>query len=167
MNSYEIGTKNTILGGTAQLNVTGFMYDYEGYQITQIINRSSVNINVDAEIQGLEVEALWTPAENWLLTANLGLLDANVVDTYGIDVLDRTNGRSDLVVLKNASSYSNCVVSAQGYATVLGAIAGSALPAGSTRGLCNGALAAGVAAWPTWKPAWPERTDCDVYRLER
>ena len=144
VNSYEIGTKNTILGGTAQLNVTGFMYDYEGYQITQIINRSSVNINVDAEIQGLEVEALWTPAENWLLTANLGLLDANVVDTYGIDVLDRANGRSDLVVLKNASSYSNCVVSAQGYATVLGAIAANALPAGSTRGLCNGALAAGV-----------------------
>jgi outer membrane receptor protein involved in Fe transport len=36
------------------------------------------------------------------------------------------------------------VVSAQGYATVLGAIAGGALPAGATRGLCNGALAAGV-----------------------
>jgi outer membrane receptor protein involved in Fe transport len=103
-----------------------------------------VNINVDAEISGLEVEALWTPADNWLLTANLGILDAKVVDTYGIDVLDRANGRSDLVVLKNASTYSNCVVSAQGYATVLGAIAGGALPEGSTRGLCNGALAAGV-----------------------
>ena len=37
-------------------------------------------------------------------------------------MIDRTNGRSDLVVLKNTSSYSNCVVSAQGYATVLGAI---------------------------------------------
>ncbi|MEZ6011225.1 MAG: TonB-dependent receptor [Hyphomonas sp.] len=141
VNSYEIGTKNTLFGGTAQLNVTGFMYDYQGYQITQIINRSSVNINVDAEISGLEVEALWTPAENWLLTANLGLLDAKVVDTYGIDVLDRANGRSDLVVLKNASSYSNCVVSAQGYATVLGAIQGGLLDAGATRGLCTGALA--------------------------
>jgi len=144
VNAYELGTKNTIAGGTAQLNVTGFMYDYEGYQITQIINRSSVNINVDAEISGLEVEALWTPADNWLLTANLGILDAKVVDTYGIDALDRANGRSDLVVLKNASSYSNCVVSAQGYATLLTAIAGSAAPAGSTRGLCNGAFAAGI-----------------------
>ena len=144
VNSYEIGTKNTLAGGTAQLNLTGFMYDYQDYQITQIINRSSVNINVDAEVSGLEMEFLWTPADNWLLTANLGLLDAKVADTYGIDVLDRTNGRSDLVVLKNASTYSNCVVSAQGYATVLGAIAASALPAGSTRGLCNGQLAAGA-----------------------
>ena len=147
VNSYEIGTKNTIAGGTAQLNVTGFMYDYEGYQITQIINRSSVNINVDAEISGLEVEALWTPAENWLLTANLGILDAKVVDTYGIDVLDRTNGRSDLVALKNASSYANCVVSAAGYATIVGAIQGGLLNPGDTGGLCLGAFAGSEAAF--------------------
>ena len=144
VDSYEIGTKNTFAGGTAQLNVTGFMYDYQDYQITQIINRSSVNVNVDAEIQGIEVEALWTPAENWLLTANLGLLDASVKDTYGIDVLDRTNGRSDLVALKNASTYSNCVVSAQGYATLLGAIQLDPSLAGATRGLCNGQFAAGI-----------------------
>jgi outer membrane receptor protein involved in Fe transport len=147
INSYEIGTKNTFAGGTAQLNLTGFMYDYEGYQITQIINRSSVNINVDAELQGLELEALWTPADNWLLTANLGLLNAEVVDTYGIDVLDRTNGRADLVALKNSSTYSNCVVSAQGYATILGAIATSALDPGATLGLCTGAFAGAEAAF--------------------
>ncbi|HBL94821.1 MAG TPA: TonB-dependent receptor, partial [Hyphomonas sp.] len=147
INSYEIGTKNTFAGGTAQLNLTGFMYDYEGYQITQIINRSSVNINVDAELQGLELEALWTPADNWLLTANLGLLNAEVVDTYGIDVLDRTNGRADLVALKNSSTYSNCVVSAQGYATVLGAIQGGLLAPGSTLGLCTGAFSGQEAAF--------------------
>ena len=144
VNSYELGTKNTILDGTAQLNLTGFYYDYQGYQITQIINRSSVNINVDAKIQGLEIEGLWTPAENWLLTANIGLLDAQVKNTYGIDLLDRTNGRSDLVVLKNASTYSNCVVSAQGYATLLGAIQLNPSLAGGTRGLCNGQFAAGI-----------------------
>ncbi len=146
VNAIEIGTKNTLGGGVAQLNVTGFNYDYEGYQITQIINRSSVNTNVDAKIKGLEIEFLWTPADNLLLTANLGLLDTQIKDTWGIDVLDRANGRSDLVVLKNASSFANCVVSAQGYATVLGAIAtpGSGIPEGATRGICNGALAAGV-----------------------
>ena len=141
VDSYEIGTKNTIWGGTAQLNVTGFMYDYQDYQITQIINRSSVNVNVDAELKGLEIEALWTPADNWLLTANLGFLDAKVVDTYGIDVLDRTNGRTDLVALKNAQTYSNCVVSAAGYATVLGAIDGGLLDPGDSAGLCVGAFA--------------------------
>ena len=106
-----------------------------------------MNINVDAELQGLELEALWTPADNWLLTANLGLLNAEVVDTYGIDVLDRTNGRADLVALKNSSTYSNCVVSAQGYATVLGAIQGGLLAPGSTLGLCTGAFSGQEAAF--------------------
>jgi outer membrane receptor protein involved in Fe transport len=147
VNSIEIGTKNTLGGGVAQLNLTGFHYDYEGYQITQIINRSSVNTNIDAKIKGLEVEFLWTPADNWLLTANLGILDTEIQDAYGIDVLDRANGRSDLVVLKNASSFANCVVSAQGYATVLGAIQGGQLNAGDTRGLCAGAFSGQEAAF--------------------
>lgn len=147
VNSIEIGTKNTLGGGVAQLNLTGFHYDYEGYQITQIINRSSVNTNIDAKIKGLEVEFLWTPADNWLLTANLGILDTEIQDAYGIDVLDRANGRSDLVVLKNASSFANCVVSAQGYATVLGAIQGGLLNPGDTRGLCTGAFSGQEAAF--------------------
>lgn len=147
VNSIEIGTKNTVANGTAQVNVTGFNYDYEGYQITQIINRSSVNTNVDAKIKGLEVELLWTPADKWLLTANLGLLDTEIKDTWGIDVLDRANGRDDLVVLKNAASFSNCVVSAQGYATVLGAIQGGLLNPGDSRGLCSGAFAGQEAAF--------------------
>jgi outer membrane receptor protein involved in Fe transport len=147
VNSIEIGTKNTLGGGVAQLNLTGFHYDYEGYQITQIINRSSVNTNIDAKIKGLEVEFLWTPADNWLLTANLGILDTEIQDAYGIDVLDRANGRSDLVVLKNASSFANCVVSAQGYATVLGAIQGGLLNPGDTRGLCAGAFSGQEAAF--------------------
>jgi outer membrane receptor protein involved in Fe transport len=141
VNSFEVGTKNTFANNTQSLNLTGFYYDYEGYQITQIVNRSSVNFNVDAELTGLELEYLWTPADNWLLTANLGLLNAELKDTTGIDVLDRTAGDPNFVVLKNASTYSNCVVSAQGYATVLGAIQGGLLANGSTRGLCAGAFA--------------------------
>jgi outer membrane receptor protein involved in Fe transport len=141
VNSFEVGTKNTFANNTQSLNLTGFYYDYEGYQITQIVNRASVNFNVDAELTGLELEYLWTPADNWLLTANLGLLNAELKDTTGIDVLDRTAGDPNFVVLKNASTYSNCVVSAQGYATVLGAIQGGLLANGSTRGLCAGAFA--------------------------
>ncbi|MGH1422521.1 MAG: TonB-dependent receptor [Hyphomonas sp.] len=155
VNAWEVGTKNTFADGTQQLNLTGFMYDYEGYQITQIINRSSVNFNVDAEINGFELEYLWTPANNWLLTANVGFLDAKVKDTFGIDVLDRTNGRSDLVALKNAENYSNCVVSAAGYQTILGMIAAGTDPvanplglgAGDTGGLCLGSFTGAGAAF--------------------
>lgn len=144
INSYEIGTKNTLAGGALQANLTGFMYDYEGYQITQIVNRTSANFNIDTKIKGLEVETIWNPVSTLIVNANLGLLNTEIQDTWGIDTLDRTNGRSDLVTLKNASTFANCVVSAQGYAAVLGAIQLSALPAGASRGICNGVLAAGV-----------------------
>ena len=144
VNAYELGTKNTFAQNTQSLNATVFYYDYEGYQISQIVNRTAANFNVNAELTGFELEYLWTPAENWLLTANLGLLDAKLKDTQSVDVLDRTNGDPNFVTLKNASTYSNCVVSAQGYATVLGAIATSQAPNGATRGICNGAFAAGI-----------------------
>ena len=140
IDAYEIGTKNTIAGGAMQLNATGFFYNYEGYQISAIVNRTSANFNVDAEIKGLEIETIWNPASTFVVNANLGLLDAQVVDTFGIDVLDRTNGRADLVVLKNFANASNCVVSAQGYATLLGAIQGGLANPGDTLGLCSGAL---------------------------
>jgi outer membrane receptor protein involved in Fe transport len=140
INSYEIGTKNTLAGGALQLNATGFYYDYTGYQITQIVNRTSANFNIDAKLQGLELETIWNPVSTFVVNANLGLLDTKIQDTYGIDVLDRTNGRADLVTLKNASSFANCVISAQGYATILGAIALNPALTGATRGLCNGAL---------------------------
>lgn len=138
VNAWEVGTKNTFADGTQQLNLTGFMYDYQGYQITQIVNRSSVNFNVDAELSGLELEYLWTPANNWLLTANVGFLSAKVKDTYGIDVLDRTNGRSDLIALKNGANYANCVITSAGYEAIL-----TNAP-GGVGGICTGATAAGV-----------------------
>ncbi len=147
VNSFEIGTKNTLANGLLQLNANAFYYDYEGYQITQIINRSSVNFNVDAEVRGLEIETLWSPVENLNINASLGLLDTEIIDEFAIDVLDRTAGNTDFVVLKNAANFANCVVSAQGYATVLGAIAAGGLDAGSTAGLCVGAFAGQEAAF--------------------
>jgi len=140
INSYEIGTKNTLAGGALQLNATGFYYDYKGYQITQIVNRTSANFNIDTKLKGLELESIWNPVSTLIVNANLGLLNTEIQDTWGIDVLDRTNGRADLVTLKNASSFANCVVSAQGYATLLGAIQGNPALAGATRDLCSGAL---------------------------
>ncbi len=136
INSFELGTKNTFGDGALQLNATGFMYDYEGYQISQIVNRSAANINIDAEISGFELETIWSPNANFLANMNLGLLDTSIKDTYAVDVLDRTNGRDDMVVLKNTSSFANCVISAEGYAAVL-----AGFPAGSTGGLCTGAFA--------------------------
>lgn len=147
INSIEIGTKNTLANGNVQLNATAFHYDYEGYQISQIVNRAAANFNIDAKIKGFELETIWSPMDDLLLNANLGLLDTEIQDTYAVDVLNRANSRADIVVLKNASSFANCAVSAEGYATVLGAIAAGALAPGSTAGLCTGAFAGQEAAF--------------------
>ncbi|MBY9065491.1 TonB-dependent receptor [Hyphomonas sp. WL0036] len=144
INSYEIGTKNTLANGSLQLNATGFYYDYQGYQITQIINRTSVNFNIDSKIKGLEIESIWNPVSTLVLNTNIGLLDSEIGDVYSIDVLDRTNGRADLVALKNTSNYTNCVISAQGYATVLGAIQANPALTGITRNLCNNQIPAAL-----------------------
>ncbi len=154
VNSYEIGAKNTftgpIFGSLFQLNATGFYYDYEGYQLSQIVNRTAANINVDAEISGFELETIWSPIPSLVLNANLGLLDTEVKEAWAVDTRDRTNGRSDLVVLSQLGSGANCVVSAQGYAAVLGTIAAGTLnpltgapilSPGATNGICSGQLA--------------------------
>lgn len=150
VNSYEIGTKNTFSEGTFQLNATGFVYDYLGYQITQIINRTSANFNIDAEIKGLEFETVWNPVSTFLLNSNIGILETSIKGSKAIDVLDRTNGDDRYLTIKNGVNYSNCVISKAGFRAInigMSTINPSAqpaapiLPGNAASGLCNGAFA--------------------------
>src|SRR6185437_8591292 len=52
INAYELGTKNTLLDGSMTLNGDVFYYDYKGYQISQIVDRTSINLNFDATVKG-------------------------------------------------------------------------------------------------------------------
>ena len=63
--------RNTLANGAVQLNATAFYYDYEGYQITQIVNRSSANFNIDAKLKGLEFETIWNPASTFVMLSIL------------------------------------------------------------------------------------------------
>lgn len=149
VNSYELGTKNTFNGGALQLNATAFYYDYEGYQITQIINRTSANFNVNSDILGLEIETVWNPADTLLINANIGVLDATIKDSSAVDVLDRTIGNDDYVVIKNGRNYANCVVSSDGFRAILLGMntpnptnpSANILPANAALGICAGSFA--------------------------
>ena len=148
VNSYEVGTKNTFNDGTLQLNATGFVYDYLGYQITQIINRSSANFNIDAEIKGLEFETVWNPVSTFLINSNIGILETSIKDSKAIDVLDRTNGDDRYLAIKHGSNYSNCVISRAGFrainiamSTINPATSTPILPGSSAAGICSGAFA--------------------------
>jgi outer membrane receptor protein involved in Fe transport len=118
VNAYEIGVKNTLLDGTMVLNMTAFMYDYEGYQISKIVNRASTNENIDAEVRGFELESIWSPIQPLRFNAAIGYLDSEIVSGTSIDTFNRTQGNPNLVLVKSSAA-SNCVTTLAGAQTAL------------------------------------------------
>lgn len=111
-NAFEIGTKNTLLGGAMTLNIGTFFYNYTGYQLSTIVDRSAITQNVDANIWGVEIESLWSPSRNLTLNANLGLEDSSVAKgQQAIDLMDRTAGNPAwTVVNSDIAGTSNCIL---------------------------------------------------------
>ncbi len=112
VNAYEVGAKNTLLGGSLILNMSAFFYDYSNYQVSQIKDRTAVNENFDATVWGLELEGVWSPTRNLRVNGVLGYQDTSVADgESSIDLVNRTQGNPDFVVLKPFLNVpSNCVV---------------------------------------------------------
>ncbi|MDP0983559.1 TonB-dependent receptor, partial [Klebsiella variicola] len=83
------------------MNLTAFYYDYTDYQVSQIVDRISLNENFDARMMGLELETVFQPTPNLRLDANIGYLDTKIGDGEGsIDVMNRTQGNPDWMVLR-------------------------------------------------------------------
>ena len=117
VNAFEVGTKNTLLDGRLTLNGDAFYYDYTGYQVSQIIDRSAVNYNFDAKVWGLELEADWRPLENLRLGFKGGYEHTRIADGMkAIDIMDRTYGHGPdsadpWVVVRPFPTYpTNCVL---------------------------------------------------------
>jgi outer membrane receptor protein involved in Fe transport len=89
-----------------------FLYKYKNYQISQIIDRTAVNMNVNATVKGVEMETSWSPIPGLKLGFNGGYEDAKVDDGQSaIDVMDRTAGRTDWMVVKPfITETSNCIL---------------------------------------------------------
>jgi len=112
IDAYEIGTKNTLLDGRLTANLTGFYYDYTGYQISEIVDRSAINTNFDAKIWGVELETDWRPLENLRFGLKLGYENTRVADGQSaVDLMDRTAGHAGWMVVKPfPTQASNCVL---------------------------------------------------------
>ncbi|MFC3079203.1 TonB-dependent receptor [Phenylobacterium terrae] len=147
IDAYEIGTKNTLMDGSLQLNLTGFYYDYAGYQVSKIINRTSINENIDAKVKGFEIESVWQPIEGLRLNAAIGYLDTEIQNASSIDTFNRTQGNPNLVLVKSSSA-SNCVVSLAAAQTALaisnGQVPGFAPNPFNLLGVCTLTSAAGA-----------------------
>ena len=93
IDALEVGTKNILLGGALILNGSAFHYDYEGYQVSKIVDRSAANENFDAKVWGAEFEWNWSPIRNLRLNGTFGILRTEIADgERSIDLMDRTQG---------------------------------------------------------------------------
>jgi iron complex outermembrane receptor protein len=144
VDAFELGAKNTLFDGKVTLNLTGFYYDYKGYQTSEIRNRSAVNSNFDAEVWGAELEADWRVTEALRLGLKGGWQNTRMADgSEAIDLMDRTAGNEDWVVLRPfATVPSNCILPV--YVVTAGGGIRAADFGGSASSLCEYAYFRGV-----------------------
>ncbi|MEM8562587.1 MAG: TonB-dependent receptor [Pseudomonadota bacterium] len=95
--AYEIGTKWTLWDGRTTLNAAAFYYDYQDFQVTQVVGLSTVTRNVgDASILGGELELRSIINNNWSIDAQLTLLDSEYDDFVNVDVFNQQLGEQQL-----------------------------------------------------------------------
>ena len=111
VDAFEVGAKNSLLGGALTFNTGAFFYDYKDYQVSQIRDRTAVNENFDAQVWGLEFETRFAPSRNLHVIANLGYLDTKIGGGMkSIDIMNRTQSNPDWMLVKPWIQYpSNCI----------------------------------------------------------
>ena len=111
VDAFELGTKNTLLDGALTLNGSLFYYNYENYQVSEIVDRTAINLNFDAHVKGAEVEATWEPLPGLRLNLSGGWEDATIANGQSaVDLMDRTAGHTGWYVVKPfLNEASNCI----------------------------------------------------------
>ena len=96
-----MGSKNTLLDGALTLNDDVFYYDYKNYQISEIVDRTSINLNFDAKVKGAELEATWEPTPGLRFNFAGGSRNTRIDNGQSaIDLMDRTAGMPGWMVIK-------------------------------------------------------------------
>jgi len=112
VDALELGSKNSLLDGALTLNASAFYYDYKNYQISEIVDRTSVNLNFNAKVRGAEIEAVWEPLPGLRFNFAGGYENATLnKGSQSIDLMDRTAGHQDWMVVKPfITQTSNCIL---------------------------------------------------------
>jgi iron complex outermembrane receptor protein len=114
IDAYEVGSKNTLLDGRLQANLTAWYYNYGNYQISSIISNTSVNTNINSFLNGFEGEFQWAPTDRWQFDMNMSWTQSKVGNTDQIDTRNPGGGLDYAVVIKDATltttNSQNCVL---------------------------------------------------------
>ena len=106
------------------MNGDVFYYNYENYQISRIVDRTSINDNFDAHVKGAEVESTWEPIPGLRFNFAGGWEDTALAKgDKSIDLIDRTAGNPDWIVVKPfITQASNCILPVYVVAAMLEAV---------------------------------------------
>jgi iron complex outermembrane receptor protein len=81
VDSYELGVK-VVIARRLQLNTAVFYSDYDGFQTPLTVSLGTITasrfLNLQARVQGVEVEATWSPLDRLQLLASYSYLDAEI-----------------------------------------------------------------------------------------
>jgi iron complex outermembrane receptor protein len=90
--NYEVGIKSEFLGNRLRVNASVFQMDYTDLQVFQLVGSLLVGGNAEATSKGVELDATWLVAENWVVGGNYGYLDAEY-DIYILGTSDLSGNR--------------------------------------------------------------------------
>jgi iron complex outermembrane recepter protein len=89
VDSFEVGSKNRFLNGTAQLNVSGFLYNYKNMQFLEedaVLYGEGISNAPRARIYGVELEGSWLMSHNLSVDGSVSILDGEFTrDYYALD----------------------------------------------------------------------------------
>lgn len=86
LDAFEVGFKTSLLNRRLLFNGAAFFNIWKDQQVFNVGVNGPEFFNLpESHIKGLELETTWLPADQWLVSANIGLLDTEITDVTGID----------------------------------------------------------------------------------
>jgi len=114
IDAIEIGTKNTLLHQTLQANADIWYYNYEGLQVSQILDNDSINVNVNSRMYGSEGNFVYAPDDSWAFNFNVGYTHSALGAESFVDPRNPTAGNPNAILIKDdtptATAAQNCAV---------------------------------------------------------
>lgn len=95
--AYEIGIKTRLANGRVQLNIAAYRNELTALTTEKAVLVGGAFVTLqenagDSTTHGLEVELDWLPSENWFVSTNLSVIDAEY-ETFGVsNNLQQANG---------------------------------------------------------------------------